>query len=84
MLRLFGRRRSKDQLKQRLKLVLTYDRARLTPGKMEEMKTELLDVIRKYFPSDAQEHEVRFEQQGDRMVLVAQLPIRPEDAANID
>ncbi len=84
MLRLFGRRRSKDQLKERLKLVLTYDRARLTPGKMEELKTELLAVISKYFPSDDQKFDVRFEQQGERMVLMADLPIRAEDAEQLD
>jgi cell division topological specificity factor len=74
----FRRRKSRDALKQRLKLVLSYDRARLTPGKMEELKSELLGVIGKYFPSDAEDYDVRFEQQGDRMVLVANLPIKGE------
>jgi cell division topological specificity factor len=74
----FGRRRSKDALKERLKLVLSYDRAKLTPGKMEELKQELLEVIGKYFPSDSSDYDVRFEQHGDRMVLVANLPIKGE------
>lgn len=73
--RLFGRRRSKDDVKERLKLVLSYDRAKLSPGKMQELKTELLAVIGKYFPSDDQEYDVRFEQQGERMVLMANLPM---------
>ncbi len=72
----FRRRKSRDALKERLKLVLSYDRAKLTPGKMEELKSELLTVIGKYFPSDAEDYDVRFEQQGDRMVLVANLPIK--------
>ena len=75
---LFGRKRSKDQLKERLKLVLSYDRAGLTPGKMEELKTELLEVIGKYFPSEKNDYDVKLEQQGDRMVFVANLPVRPE------
>jgi cell division topological specificity factor len=74
----FGRRKSKDSLKERLKLVLSYDRAKLTPGKMEELKGELLGVIGKYFPSDVADYDVRFEQHGDRMVLVANLPIKGE------
>lgn len=74
----FSRRRSKDALKERLKLVLSYDRAKLTPGKMEELKQELLEVIAKYFPSDSSDYDVRFEQHGDRMVLVANLPIKGE------
>lgn len=76
MFGLFGRKKSKDQLKERLKLVLSYDRAKLTPGKMEDLKAELLDVIGKYFPAEESEYDVKLEQQGDRMVLVANLPVR--------
>ena len=78
MFGLFRRRKSRDALKERLKLVLSYDRAKLTPGKMEELKSELLGVIGKYFPSEAEDYDVRFEQHGDRMVLVANLPIRTD------
>ncbi len=75
---MFGlfRRKSKDQLKERLKLVLSYDRAKLTPGKVEDLKRELLAVIQKYFPADEQDYDVRVEQQGERMILVANLPVQ--------
>ncbi len=75
---MFGlfRRKSKDHLKERLKLVLSYDRAKLTPGKVEDLKRELLDVIKKYFPADEQDYDVRVEQQGERMILVANLPVQ--------
>jgi cell division topological specificity factor len=76
MFGLFGRRRSKDNLKERLKLVLSYDRAKLTPGRMEELKREMMGVITKYFPAEESEYDVRLEQQGDRMVFVANLPVR--------
>ena len=76
MFGLFGRKKSKDHLKERLKLVLSYDRAKLTPGKMEELKHELLQVISKYFPAEESEYDVRVEQQGDRMVFVANLPMQ--------
>lgn len=72
----FQRKRSKDALKERLKLVLSYDRAKMTPGMMEDLKSELLGVIEKYFPADAADYDVRFEQQGNRMVLVANLPMK--------
>lgn len=78
MFRFFGRRRSRDNVKERLKLVLSYDRAKLTPGKMDELKTELLGVIGKYFPSTEQEYDVRFEQHGERMVLMANLPMNAQ------
>ncbi len=77
MFNFFGRRKSKDHLKERLKLVLSYDRAKLSPGSMEELKGELMTVIQKYFPSDDGDYDVKVEQQGDRMVLVANLPVKP-------
>jgi cell division topological specificity factor len=70
----FRRRKSKDDLKERLKLVLSYDRARLPPGKVEQLKRELLAVVEKYFPGDGDDLHVRFEQHGDRMTLIADLP----------
>ncbi len=76
MFGLFGRKKSKDQLKDRLKLVLSYDRAKLSPGKMDELKHELLEVISKYFPAQENEYDVKLEQQGDRMVMVANLPVQ--------
>lgn len=77
MFGLFGRRKSKDKLKERLKLVLSYDRAKLSPGSVEELKRELLTVIKKYFPSEEDsDFDVKVEQQGDRMVLVANLPVK--------
>lgn len=76
MFGLFGRKKSKDHLKERLKLVLSYDRAKLSPGKMEQLKDDLLEVIHRYFPMDGRETDVRLEQHGDRMVLIANLPVQ--------
>ncbi|MCA9835829.1 MAG: cell division topological specificity factor MinE [Trueperaceae bacterium] len=75
MFGLFNRKKSKDQLKERLKLVLSYDRAGLTPGRMEELKSELLQVISKYFPATENDYDVKLEQQGSRMIFVANLPV---------
>lgn len=77
MFGLFGRNKSKDQLKKRLQMILVTDRAGLAPGKLEELKTELLQVINRYFPGDETNLDVSLEQQGDRMVMVANLPARP-------
>lgn len=77
MFRFFGRRKSKDTLKERLNLVLSYDRANISPGRMEELKAELLEVIAKYFPSDTTDYDVKMEQHGDRMVMVADIPVTP-------
>ncbi len=73
---IFGGRKSKDTLKDRLKLVLTYDRAQISPGKMEELKKELLAVVQSYFPFEKDVIDVQIEQQGDSMRLVANLPVQ--------
>ena len=75
MFGLFQRKKSRDHLKKRLKLVLSYDRARLSPSKMDDLKHELLQVISKYFPASESDYDVKLERQGDRMVLVANLPM---------
>ena len=75
MFGLFGRNRSKDQLKKRLQMVLVADRAGLAPGKLNELKNEILQVIAKYFPED-ENMDVSLEQEGDRMVLTANLPAK--------
>ncbi len=76
MFGLFQRKKSKDKLKERLKLVLSYDRANLSPGRMDELKNELLAVIAKYFPMEEDNYDVKLEQHGDRMVFVANLPVQ--------
>ena len=76
MFGLFGRKKSKDDLKKRLQMVLVYDRAGMAPGQLEALKDELLQVISKYFPGDESHFDVSLEQQGDRMVMVANLPAK--------
>jgi cell division topological specificity factor len=70
------RRKSKQKAKERLQLVLAYDRAKLPPGKVEELKKDLLQVLQKYFPTEDREMEIEFEQRGERMVLIADIPVR--------
>ncbi len=76
MFGLFGRRKSKDKLKERLKLVLSYDRAKLSAGNMEELKRELLSVIKKYNKAEDNNYDEKDEQHGDSKVLVANLPVQ--------
>ncbi len=77
MFNLFAGKKSKDTLKDRLKLVLTYDRAQISPGKMEELKEELLKVIKSYFPFEPDNIDVQLEQLEDNMRLIAHLPVQP-------
>ena len=75
---MFGWFRSKEQqskeaLRDRLELVLAYDRAKIAPGKIDALRADLLDVVRKHFP--AGESSIEVEQLGDKMVLSANIPL---------
>jgi len=73
---MWWRRRSKEKAKERLKLVLAYDRARLSPGMVESLKRDLLEVLRRYFPAQEEGLSVALEERGEKMVLVADIPLR--------
>ena len=73
---MWWRRRSKEKAKERLKLVLAYDRARLAPGMVESLKRDLLEVLRRYFPAQEEGLSVALEERGEKMVLVADIPLR--------
>ena len=73
---MWWRRRSKEKAKERLKLVLAYDRARLSPGMVESLKRVLLEVLRRYFPAQEEGLSVALEERGEKMVLVADIPLR--------
>ncbi|MFC4452783.1 cell division topological specificity factor MinE [Deinococcus sonorensis] len=70
-------RRSKDELKNRLELVLAYDRAQIPPGKVDALRKDLLEVVNRYFPTQGSNVEV--EQRGDTVVLVANIPLGGRD-----
>ncbi|ADD27698.1 cell division topological specificity factor MinE [Meiothermus taiwanensis WR-220] len=67
-------RKSKDTLKERLKVVLAYDRAHLSPGMVEQLKQDLLAVLKRYFP-DEENLEIHVETMDDKMKLQADVPI---------
>ncbi len=72
---MWWRERSKEKAKKRLKLVLAYDRAKLSPGLVESLKRDLLEVLRRYFPAQ-EEVKVALEERGEKMVLIADIPLR--------
>lgn len=65
--------KSKETLKDRLELVLAYDRAQIAPGKVEELRKDLMEVVQRYFPAQAANVEV--EQRGDAVVLSANISL---------
>ena len=52
--RLLGRNQKSAKLaKERMKLVLVHDRVDMTPGEIEEMKDELIEVISRHIEIDS-------------------------------
>lgn len=73
-----NRKRSKEALKDRLELVLAYDRAQIPPGKVDALRRDLMEVVERYFPTQGRSvgPNVEVEQRGDTVVLVANIPLR--------
>lgn len=66
--------------KDRLKMVLTHDRIKVSPEKMKQMKAEIIAIIAKYIPEiDADSVDIALEQ-SDRFQnkLVAEIPFTQE------
>ncbi len=66
--------------KDRLKMVLTHDRIKVSPEKMKEMKAEIIAIIAKYIPEiDPDSVDIALEQ-SDRYQnkLVAEIPFTKE------
>ena len=77
--RFFGRnpQSSKEDAKQRLKLLLIHDQVDLTPGQLEQMKSEILEVIARYVEVEADEtSELKLEKGEDHVALVSSIPVR--------
>lgn len=76
---------SKAVATNRLKLVLMQDRTNLTPRVLEQMRSELVDLLSKYLEMDKELLELNFEQEGDQVALMLSIPvIRAKDEEEIE
>jgi len=68
---------SKDEAKQRLKFLLIHDQVDLTPGQLEQMKAEIMEVIGRYVEIDnAEGTDFRLEREDGHVALVSSVPVR--------
>ncbi|MFM7320190.1 MAG: cell division topological specificity factor MinE [Armatimonadota bacterium] len=75
--RLLGKKDPSQSIaKDRLKLVLMHDRADLPAAVLDQMRGEMLEVLRKYVEIDESELNVALEREDNTVALVANIPIR--------
>ena len=75
--RIFGIReqRSSSVAKERLQLVLTHDRIKLSPELIETLKSEIIAVISQHVVIDTDAMEIKLTQSRGRQQLTADIPI---------
>ncbi len=67
---------SKNIAKERLQFILIQDRIKLSPGEMDLLKKELLDVLAKYINVDEKNIRMDIDRHDGMMALVANFPIK--------
>ena len=75
---IFKKENSKDDAKNRLKLVLIQDRAMLPSGVLENMKDDILKVLSKYVEIEKSKLNIEvcpYDEDPRKIALVANIPI---------
>ncbi|HHV72774.1 MAG TPA: cell division topological specificity factor MinE [Clostridia bacterium] len=71
-------KQSKDLAKERLQLVLIHDRINLPPYLLEQMKEELIGVIKRFTEIDEEALDIGIESSDRTVTLVANIPLKGE------
>jgi cell division topological specificity factor len=73
---IFGRqKRSARQAKERLRTVLAHDRTDLNPGRLDQLKDELIQVVSRHVEIDASAVRLQMTQEGRQQRLIADIPL---------
>lgn len=76
--RFFGKdslKSSKSVAQERLRLVLMHDRLDLSPQLLEELRSDLMNVIKDYMEIDENKMEISLERDKKCVALVANIPV---------
>ena len=77
--KLFGKKESSSNVaKARLQMVLTHDRSDISPGLLEQIKDDIIQVIAKRLAIDPDTVEISLDQTANQSRLVAQIPLQPQ------
>jgi cell division topological specificity factor len=72
----FSRKKSANNAKERLQLVLIHDRTDLTPAQLEALKDDLIETISRHVEIDPTAVTINVAQDGRSQRLVADIPLR--------
>jgi cell division topological specificity factor len=72
---IFGTQKSGKIAKDRLQLVLMHDRSDISPEMMENLRRDLIAVIRNYVEIDENRIELDLEREDSSVALVANIPV---------
>ena len=73
---LFGRKKSANNAKERLQLVLIHDRTDLTPSQLDALKDDLINTISRHVDIDPGAVSINVAQDGRVQRLLADIPLR--------
>ena len=74
--RIFRRKTSADNAKERLQLVLIHDRTDLTPAELDSLRDDLVATISRHVEIDVQAMQIGVEHDGRSQRLVADIPLK--------
>jgi cell division topological specificity factor len=75
-----GRRSSAETAKERLQLVLIHDRAGLSPGQLEAIRDDVIEVLSRHVEIDRKAASFSLTTDRDQQRLVADIPLAPRRA----
>jgi cell division topological specificity factor len=61
--------------KERLSFILVHDRVDIGPGRMDQMRQDMIEVIKKYFEINESQIELKLENDEGSTALLATVPI---------
>ncbi|WP_457643060.1 cell division topological specificity factor MinE [Persephonella sp.] len=77
---LFKRKKSSEEAKRRLQMVLSYERKGLPPNFAQILQNDLIEVFSKYPQFDSKRIEVELKNDGDVDQLWISIPFSREDS----